>query len=203
MQTDFIYKFIPVENAKGTLLLLHGTGGNELDLIPIGQQIAANFNVLSPRGKILENGMPRFFKRLGMGIFDVEDLKFRAEELADFIEEAKKEFKLKGPIVALGYSNGANIASAILLKRTNLTHAVLLRAMVPYQPESLPDLSGIKILILNGKDDPTMKPGESEQLKTLFARAKAQTKLQYMPGGHQLSMDDVKVVKEWLEENVD
>src|SRR6476659_6247575 len=100
---------------KPTLLLLHGTGGNELDLLPLAGRIDDEANVLSVRGNVLENGMPRFFRRLAEGIFDEEDLIFRTKELNEFLDEAAKEYKFdRNNIVAIGYSNGANIAASLL-----------------------------------------------------------------------------------------
>jgi phospholipase/carboxylesterase len=141
-QPDFIHEFVP-DSGSRTLLLLHGTGGNERDLIPLGRELDPNASLLSPRGKVLENGMPRFFRRLAEGVFDLEDLKKRTHELADFVVAAAQlyEFDLK-KIVAVGYSNGANIAASILLLRPEtFAAAILFRAMVPFVPDIQPDLS--------------------------------------------------------------
>ena len=136
-QPDFIHEFVPGKSER-TLLLLHGTGGNEHDLIPVGREIDPNAALLSPRGKILENGMPRFFRRLAEGVFDIEDLKQRTNELADFIAAAAKQYNLvANQVVAVGYSNGANIAASMLLLRPEILHAaILFRAMVPLVPEN-------------------------------------------------------------------
>src|SRR6266542_6119784 len=136
-QPDFIHEFVP-GTSHWTLLLLHGTGGNERDLIPLGRELDPNASLLSPRGKILENGMPRFFRRLAEGVFDLEDLKQRTNELADFVGRAAQHYKLAADqIVAVGYSNGANIAASMLLLRPEILHAaILFRTMVPLVPEN-------------------------------------------------------------------
>src|SRR6187401_1497622 len=134
MTPDFIHQFVPGSSNR-TLLLLHGTGGNERDLIPLGRELDPNAALLSPRGKVLENGMPRFFRRLAEGMFDLDDLKARTSELASFIEAARKEYQL-GPVIALGFSNGANIAASLLLTQPDvLAGAILLRAMLPFEPD--------------------------------------------------------------------
>src|SRR5881227_1142273 len=141
-EPDFIHEFIPGDSPR-TLLLLHGTGGNERDLIPLGRELDLNAALLSPRGKVLENGMPRFFRRLAEGVFDLEDLKFRTNELADFVRNASKVYGFDLQyVIAIGYSNGANIASSMLLLRPQvLSTAILFRAMVPLVPDVLPDLA--------------------------------------------------------------
>ena len=131
----FVHRFLPPEDESGpTLLLLHGTGGNEEDLIPLGEALAPGAAVLSPRGKVSEHGAPRFFRRLAEGVFDHEDLLFRTHELADFVEAAAEEYGFdRSKLVAVGYSNGANVAgSTILLHPGLLRAAVLFRAMVPF-----------------------------------------------------------------------
>src|SRR5207245_1707060 len=147
-QPDFIHEFIPGSSPR-TLLLLHGTGGNERDLISLGRELDQNASLLSPRGKVLENGMPRFFRRLAEGVFDLEDLQKRTHELADFVKAAAKHYKIDiNKIVAVGYSNGANIAASMLLLRPEiLSAAILFRAMVPLVPETQPDLSSVRVWI--------------------------------------------------------
>src|ERR1700756_1470529 len=139
---DFIHEFVPGRSGR-TLLLLHGTGGNERDLIPVGRELDSSASLLSPRGKVLENGMPRFFRRLAEGVFDLEDLTRRTHELADFVIAAAQHYKIDiNNIVAVGYSNGANIAASMLLLRPKmLSAAILFRAMVPLVPDKQPDLS--------------------------------------------------------------
>src|SRR5437762_12331732 len=139
---NFIHDFVPGTSSR-TLLLLHGTGGSERDLIPLGRELDPNASLLSPRGKILENGMPRFFRRLAEGVFDLEDLKMRTNELADFVAASVRHYKLAADhVVGVGYSNGANIAASMLLLRPEIMHAaILFRAMVPLVPDKLPDRS--------------------------------------------------------------
>src|SRR5690242_2434898 len=155
MTTDVIHEFVPGASNR-TLLLLHGTGGNERDLIPLGRELDPNAALLSPRGQVLENGMPRFFRRLAEGVFDIEDLKRRAADLAAFIVAAADEYGFdRSKVVALGYSNGANIASAVMLLHPGvLAGGVLLRAMVPLEPNPLPAIKGTRVCISNGEQDP-------------------------------------------------
>src|SRR2546423_11140795 len=153
-QPDFIHQFVP-GNSKRTLLLLHGTGGNERDLIQLGRELDPNASLLSPRGKVLEKGMPRFFRRLAEGIFDLEDLKKRTHELADFVVSAAEHYKIDiKQIVAVGYSNGANMAASMLLLRPEvLSAAVLFRAMGRLVPGTLPNLESGRIWIGAGDSD--------------------------------------------------
>src|SRR6187200_737588 len=144
-------------NKELTLVLLHGTGGNEEDLIFLGKELEPYASILSPRGKVLENGMPRFFRRLSEGVFDLKDLRFRTQELADFIQNCSLHYKFDlKQTIAIGFSNGANIASSILLLRPDvLQGAVLFRAMIPFIPnDPLPNLSSKKILLSAGIEDP-------------------------------------------------
>lgn len=190
-QLAFIHRFIRPNKVSGsrtrreqgtkekqvftTLLLLHGTGRNEKDLIPIGQQIAPHAAILSPRGKVLENGMPRFFRRLAEGIFDIEDLKYRTNELADFVTDASKNYGFdKHNVIAVGYSNGANIASSILLLYPEiLSAAILFRVMVLLVPSILPDLANKHIFMFSGLYDPIVPSQEAERLFGLFKKAGA------------------------------
>src|SRR6266852_6517247 len=162
-QLDFVHEFVP-GSLKRTLLLLHGTGGNERDLIPLGRELDPNASLLSPRGKVLENGMPRFFRRVAEGVFDLDDLKKRTHELADFVVGASRHYKLAANhIVAVGYSNGANIAASMLLLRPEILHAaILFRAMVPLVPDNMPDLSSVRVWIGAGNQDPIIAPSETQ-----------------------------------------
>src|SRR5437868_14836991 len=137
-EPDFIHEFIPGDSPR-TLLLLHGTGGNERDLIPLGRELDAKAALLSPRGKVLENGMPRFFRRLAEGVFDLEDLRYRTNELADFVMAAGQHYGFaSNQLIAVGYSNGANIAASVLLLRPEIMRRVILfRAMVHLYPEPI------------------------------------------------------------------
>src|SRR6184192_949562 len=155
LQPDFIHEFVPGTSNR-SLLLLHGTGGNERDLIPLGRELDPDAALLSPRGKVLENGMPRFFRRLAEGIFDLEDLKYRTNELADFVAAAAHRYSFASDnVVAVGYSNGDNIAASMLLLRPEiLSDAILFRAMVPLIPETEPDLGSVRVWIGAGSNDP-------------------------------------------------
>jgi predicted esterase len=198
-QPDFIHEFVPGTSER-TLLLLHGTGGNERDLIPLGRELDPNASLLSPRGKVLENGMPRFFRRLAEGVFDLEDLKERTHELADFVVSAAAHYKIDiKNITAVGYSNGANIAASMLLLRPEiLPAAVLLRAMVPLTPKTQPNLSSIRVWIGAGSNDPIVPASETKQLAELLRNAGADVTIRFFPGGHELTEGDLQAAKEWL-----
>ena len=198
-QLDFIHEFVP-GSSKRALLLLHGTGGNERDLIPLGRELDSSASLLSPRGKVLENGMPRFFRRLAEGVFDLEDLKKRTHELADFVIAAAKHYKIDVKnMVAVGYSNGANItASTLLLLPEIFPAAVLFRAMVPLVPETQPDLSSVRVWIGAGSIDPIVPASETKQLSELLRDAGADVTIRFFKGGHELTPEDVDVAREWL-----
>ena len=200
-QPDFIHEFVPGSSPR-TLLLLHGTGGNERDLIPLGRALDPNASLLSPRGKILENGMPRFFRRLAEGVFDLEDLKFRANELADFVTAAAQHYGFPlDNLVGVGYSNGANIGAATLLLRPEiLPIAILFRAMVPLHPDKLPDLSSARIWIGAGDQDPIVPTSETKGLAELLRRAGADVTIRFARAGHGLTNDDIEAAREWLRE---
>lgn len=196
---SFIHRFVPA-TAPGLppLLLLHGTGGDENDLLPFGQMLAPGAALLAPRGKVSENGMPRFFRRLAEGVFDEADVKARADELAAFIEEAAARYGLAKPI-AVGFSNGANIAAAVLLRRPEvLAGAALLRAMVPFAPAATPDLAGTPVLMLSGAMDPLIPAENAAKLAGLFTAAGADVRHEVLPAGHGLSQADVNLTKSWL-----
>jgi phospholipase/carboxylesterase len=200
----FIHHFIPSAekgNKSPTLLLLHGTGGNEQDLIPLGQELYPHVAVLSPRGKVLEGGMPRFFRRLAEGIFDIEDLKFRTHELADFVEKASRVygFDLKN-LISIGYSNGANIASSLLLLHPEvLSSAVLFRPMIPLTPEKIPNLETKNIFMAAGERDPIVPKEQTEMLYGLFEKAGANVSLRWQKNsGHGLEYDEISAAREWL-----
>jgi phospholipase/carboxylesterase len=197
----FVHRFVPAE-APGapTLLLLHGTGGDENDLLPLGRMLEERAALLSPRGKILENGMPRFFRRLSMGVFDEEDLVNRTHELAEFVERATDEYSI-GPerLYAVGFSNGANIAASLLLLHPNLlAGAVLLRVMTPFEPETPPDLSGTPIYLAAGRSDQMIPPENTEQLAQLLREAGAEVTLDWQPGGHGIGRDEIEAARRWL-----
>ncbi len=204
-QLAFTHRYIPSlgagDKAGLTLLLLHGTGGNEDDLLPLGHELDPNAGLLSPRGKIVEGGrIPRFFRRLAEGVFDIEDLKFRTHELAGFVANASRIYGFDArKVIAVGYSNGANIAaSMLLLKPQTLSGAILFRAMVPLIPDNLPDLSGKRIFMSSGLRDPIATRQEAETLSGLLKQARAVVDLQWQNSGHELTQDDVHVAKQWL-----
>jgi phospholipase/carboxylesterase len=199
---SFIHRFEPGSDARSPpLLLLHGTGGNEDDLIPLGRMVAPNSALLSPRGKVLEGGMLRFFRRLAEGVFDEEDVRRRALELADFVGEARDAYGIAAPF-ALGYSNGANIAAAVLLLRPDvLAGAILLRAMVPLSHEPRPDLSGKPVVILSGDRDPIIPAVNAARLAAMLKQAGAAVEHRTLPVGHELSQADVSLARAWLEKN--
>ena len=199
-QPDFIHEFVPGSSSR-TLLLLHGTGGNERDLIPLGRALDPNASLLGPRGKVLESGMPRFFRRLAEGVFDLEDLKTRTNELADFVTAAVGHYKLAPDrIVGVGYSNGANIAASVLLLRPEIMHAaILFRAMVPLNPDTLPDLSSGRVWIGAGDQDPIIPPSEVQRLVELLRHAGANVTIRFFNAGHGLTNDDVVTARDWLE----
>jgi len=200
MISDFIHEFVPGTSNR-TLLLLHGTGGNERDLIPLGRELDPNAALLSPRGKVLENGMPRFFRRLAEGVFDLEDLKHRTNELGDFVAVATQHYGFAtDQLVAVGYSNGANIAASMLLLRPEIMQtAILFRAMVPLIPDTLPDLSSVHVWIGAGDQDPIIPPSEAQSLVELLRRAKADVTIRFFNAGHGLTNGDVVTARDWLE----
>jgi phospholipase/carboxylesterase len=197
----FDHRYLPGEDESGpTLLLLHGTGGNEEDLIPLGQELVPGAAILSPRGKVSEYGAPRFFRRLAEGVFDHEDLLFRTHELAAFVEAAADEYGFDpSRIVAVGYSNGANVAaSTILLHPRLLRAAVLFRAMVPFEPEAPPDLSGMPVFVAAGRMDRMIAPDNTQRLVDILTEAGADVDLRWRNVGHPLTYEEVGEAKEWI-----
>lgn len=188
---------------KLTLVLLHGTGGNEEDLLFLGKEIESHASILSPRGKVLENGMPRFFRRLSEGVFDIEDLKIKTHELADFIQKCSLQYKFDlSQTIAVGFSNGANIATSMLFLRPQVIQgAILFRAMVPFIPDSLPNLLNKKILLSAGLQDPIVSRNETENLYRLFQKTNAITTLKWQPSSHNLIQEDILVAKSWISNN--
>ncbi|MBM6593196.1 alpha/beta hydrolase [Microvirga pudoricolor] len=198
---SFIHRFVPAtEESAPPLLLLHGTGGNEDDLLPLGRMISPGSALLSPRGKVLEGGMPRFFRRLAEGVFDEEDVRRRALELADFVAEAQEAYGLPAPI-ALGFSNGANIAAAMLqLRPQSLAGAILLRAMVPLQDAPASNLEGLPVLIVSGAVDPIIPAENAERLAASLAANGALVQHRILPVGHGLSQADITLAQTWIKQ---
>ena len=196
----FIHRFIPAtQPGRPALLLLHGTGGDENDLIPLAAQLSPGSALLSPRGKVTENGMPRFFRRLAEGVFDQADLKARTAELADFIAAARAAYGIDAP-VAVGFSNGANIAASLLLTRPQaLAGAVLLRALLPFEPQPPPNLAGKPVLLLSGSNDTMISAAGRERLVAVLQAAGADLVYKILPTGHNLTQNDLTLAADWLE----
>lgn len=199
---SFVHRLVRGEgNAAGTtLLLLHGTGGNEDDLLEVGSTLLPGATLLSPRGKVSENGMPRFFRRLAEGVFDIEDLQRRTHDLADFVADAASAYSLDaGGVVAVGYSNGANIAASTLLLRSEvLAAAILFRPMVPFVPATMPDLTGKSLLVAGALRDSIAPPAESRRLAEMFKGAGATVDVHWHDGGHELGQDDILSARNWI-----
>lgn len=195
----FAHRFYPGET-EATLLLLHGTGGSEDDLVPLGRDLAPGAAILSPRGKVSEYGAARFFRRLAEGVFDQEDLVFRTHELADFVENASEEYGFDlSKLVAVGYSNGANIAASLMLLHPDLLRAaVLFRAMVPFEPEETPDLSGMRVFLSAGRRDRMIPPQNTERLAEILREAGADLDLRWRDTGHPLTYEEVAEARDWL-----
>ena len=199
--SDFAQEFVAGSSAR-TLLLLHGTGGNEHDLLSLGRDFDSSAALLSPRGQVLENGMPRFFRRLAEGVFDEKDLRFRTHELADFILAAAAQHHLDAQqIVALGYSNGANIAASLMLLRPEILHAaILLRPMVPLVPDAPPDLSGVPVYIAAGNQDHIVPVENTQRLVKQLGDAGAKVTAKLANAGHNLTESEIAAAKNWLGE---
>jgi phospholipase/carboxylesterase len=194
----YIHHFEPGPDAARPLLLLHGTGGSETDLLPLGRAVAPGAALLAPRGPVLEHGMPRFFRRRAEGVFDEADLRRRTEDLAAFVAAARTRYGLGAP-VAIGFSNGANIAASLLLRRPEvLAGAILLRPMVPFAEPPAADLTGRPVLILSGIMDPVVPAENARRLAAQLAAAGAAVEHRMLPAGHGLSQADVSLATGWL-----
>jgi phospholipase/carboxylesterase len=195
----FVHRFFPGESGT-TLLLLHGTGGDENDLVSLGREVAEGAAILSPRGKVSEYGAARYFRRLAEGVFDHEDLVFRTHELAGFVEGATGEYGFDpSKLISVGYSNGANIAASLMLLHPGLLRAaVLFRAMVPFEPEVTPDLSGMPVFLAAGRMDRMILPENTERLAEILHEAGADVDLRWRDTGHALTYEEVGEAKGWL-----
>ena len=203
---DFVHRFEPGSDpARPVLLALHGTGGDEHDLVALARAIDSAAPVLSPRGRVLENGMPRFFKRLAEGVFDQEDLQVRTRELATFLDKAAAEYGFdRSRMVAVGYSNGANIAASLLLSdasQAGFLGAILLRPMVPFEPAALPDRRNTRILVSASRQDPFVPPPLTERLVELLSSAGADVTTRWYPTGHGLSPQEIRDAARWYVEH--
>jgi len=204
MTTDlgFIHRHVPAADpaTADTLVVLHGTGGDENDLISIGQAIAPGAAILSPRGNVLENGAPRFFKRMAEGVFDPKEVRSRADELARFIRGAVVTYRLDpSRVYALGYSNGANIASTVMLVEPGVFRgSILLRPMLVYDPPERNDLSDTAVFISAGRMDPIVPVESVEKLAKLFESAHSNVTVKWQLAGHSLVPSEVREASEWL-----
>jgi phospholipase/carboxylesterase len=195
----FIHRFIPgKDGARAPMLLLHGSGGDEHDLLPLAARIAPGRAHVSPRGKVNEDGITRFFRRADDGTWDLKDLRLRTGELADFVRQARGAYRLPKPVV-LGYSNGANIGWSLLLKEPGaFAGAILLRSMAPFDPRPLPDLSGIPVLLIAAHDDELIPVERAGLLAALLGEAGAEVTYEVLRTGHGLTEEDIKLASEWL-----
>src|SRR4051812_10606512 len=196
-----IHHFIPATGDDDTvLLMLHGTGGDEHDLVPLGRMLRPGAAILSPRGNVSEHGMPRFFRRLAEGVFDLADLAQRTDDLAAFIEGAAQQYGFdRSKLVAVGFSNGANIAASLILRRPGaLTRAALLSPMIPFEPEKPVDLTGTCVFIGAGRNDPIASPAQSEGLAQLLRAGGADVTTYFHAGGHALTNDELAAATQWI-----
>ena len=197
----FVHIFVPPEKPTSpTLLLLHGTGGDERDLLPLGRELWPGAALLGVRGKVSENGMARFFRRFAEGVFDLEDLRYRTEELAQFIDAASERYEFsKARLIAVGYSNGANIAASLILIHPHyVAAAVLFRAMLPFVPDLIRDFSHLSVFLGAGRLDPIVPSGHVEELASIFESGGADVTISWRQGGHELGEDDIRAAKTWL-----
>jgi predicted esterase len=201
----FVHRFVSAQTSDApTLLLLHGTGGDENDLLPVGRMLDERAAFLSPRGKVLEHGMPRFFRRLAEGVFDHEDLMDRTHELAGFVDRAVDEYDIdQRRLFAVGFSNGANVAASLLLTYPRLlAGAILLRAMVPFEPDKTPDLSRIPVYLAAGRSDQMVPPENTERLAQVLREAGADVTLDWQPGGHGIGPAEIQAARNWFADRI-
>jgi predicted esterase len=201
----FVHVFVPAEKPNSpTLLLLHGTGGDERDLLGLGRELWPGAALLGVRGKVLENGMPRFFRRFEEGVFDVDDLKARTNELAEFIDLAAEHYGFsKRHLVAVGYSNGANIATSLIFLHPHyLAAGVLFRAQVPFTPDLVRNLTELSVFLAAGMRDSIVTREQTEQLAAILESGQADISLFWHRGGHELGNDDIEAAKTWLVDKV-
>jgi len=199
IMSDFIHEFHAGTSAR-TVLALHGTGGDEHDLVPLARTLFLEASILSPRGKVSERGANRFFKRFAEGVFDLEDLRLQTDALAEFVAQSgqKYGFDIRN-VWALGYSNGANIAASLLLQRPALlAGAVLLRAMTPFEPMVLPDLTGKRIFLAAGRFDPTVPVADVQNLARLLQESGAEVELRFQNAGHDLAREEIEAARAWI-----
>jgi len=199
---ELIHRFIPGQGsaANTTLVLLHGTGGDENDMVPLAASLLPGAAVLSPRGAVREGSMPRFFRRSAPGVFDLEDLAVRTKQLIRFVRGAAQKYQVDlARTIAVGLSNGANIAASVLLTEAGVfSHAVLFRAMVPFEPTRPAQLGGTPVLIASGEWDPIATPEQARRLEALLSAAGATPTLSFFDAGHQLTRGDIVAAADWI-----
>jgi len=199
---ELIHRFIPGQGsaANTTLVLLHGTGGDENDMVPLAASLLPGAAVLSPRGAVREGSMPRFFRRSAPGVFDLEDLALRTKQLIRFVRGAAQKYQFDlARTIAVGLSNGANIAASVLLTEAGVfSHAVLFRAMVPFEPTRPAQLGGTPVLIAAGEWDPIATPEQARRLEALLSAAGATPTLSFFDAGHQLTRGDIVAAADWI-----
>jgi phospholipase/carboxylesterase len=199
---ELVHRFSTGEgrNARTTLLLLHGTGGDENDMLPLGDALLPGAAILSPRGAVRERGMPRFFARLAEGVFDLEDLAVRTQQLIRFVHGAVAKYELDASrLIAVGFSNGANIAASVMLTGPSVfSHAILFRAMVPFEPREPARLGGTPVLLSSGEWDPIATPEQARRLQSLLTAAGAKPTLNFFDAGHELTRGDVSAAASWI-----
>jgi predicted esterase len=197
---DFVHRFVPGAMASApTILALHGTGGDENDLVPLARMVDGDSAILSARGRVLENGRPRFFRRLSEGVFDEDDLRAQTLALGRFLDGAATHYHFdRGRVVALGYSNGANIAASLLLTVPDaLAGAILLRPVLPFDPPAVPALTGIPVLISAGSNDPVVSKDQTNGIADLLRASRAKVTMIWQETGHALSPNELEQVSQW------
>jgi len=196
----FVHRWVPGHGSPLTALVLHGTGGDESDLLPLGAAVVPGAALLSPRGKVRENGAPRFFKRVALGVFDQADLAARTEELVTFVRQAAQVYGFDPTrVVAVGYSNGANIASSAFLRHPGIfARAVLFRPMVPFVPDPPPALNGMPVYISAGRVDPIVRRENTEELLRILNTSGASVTIRWEEAGHALTSGEVQGAADWL-----
>lgn len=201
-ELGFVHRWEPIpEGVRGTtLLVLHGTGGNENDLVPLARELVPGAAILSPRGKVLERGMPRFFRRLAEGLFDLEDLARRTDELAQFVDDAAATYGFdRSRVLALGFSNGANIAASMLLRLGAVLHGgLLLSPMLPFEPQKQPDLSAVSVFVGAGLADTIIPPNQARRLVDILRAAGADVTDYWHPAGHTITHEELRAARAWL-----
>jgi len=195
----FKHRWVPGSGPR-TLLLLHGTGGTEDDLLPLGQTLDPAANLLSPRGRIDENGSNRFFRRFAEGVFDQENMRQETEALAALLMVAVKEYGIDAQdVYAVGFSNGANMGASLLLRDPDLLRgAILMRAMVPFEPSESPRLEGKRVLIASGESDPMVSRAQAERLASILTAGGAAVDHLWLPVGHNLTRSELEQARIWL-----